>query len=233
MAGRRTRPRPWDTGQSQDYYDCRDLFKQLLAEGLPAARIVKESGISIELAKRCVADLGVQLGPPSAAAASANAASTAAPLSRSTPATAAATKKEPAIADPPKKTIKAKPWRCPQWPKCDKHYSTKQGLDYHLEEGKCTAKKGTASKAAADTEGKMKCSNGCRKEYKSQSGLDYHLTEGKCDARNGFSVASSNQSSHICKVPACTYRFNTVAGLTHHLNNAHGALGQEMAKAMH
>ncbi|CAD6959300.1 unnamed protein product [Tilletia controversa] len=203
--------------KSQDYYDCRDLVQQLLAEGVSIVDIVHESKISIELAKRCADDLGVPLRGTTA--------TTESPLAtKTTPATTPTASTPTTTAS---KKVSAKPWRCPNFPRCFKHYSTKLGLVYHTQQGTCVGAKPAETKA----EKKFVCPHGCGKEYTIKGSYDYHVSTGKCAAL-AEANAPPEPKLYLCKVPGCADRYQRIDGLTHHLNTAHGQFGQDLAKAM-
>ncbi|CAD6889912.1 unnamed protein product [Tilletia caries] len=165
--------------KSQDYYDCRDLVQQLLAEGVSIVDIVHESKISIELAKRCADDLGVPLRGTTA--------TTESPLAtKTTPATTPTASTPTTTAS---KKVSAKPWRCPNFPRCFKHYSTKLGLVYHTQQGTCVGAKPAETKA----EKKFVCPHGCGKEYTIKGSYDYHVSTGKCAA-----LAEANAPPEPC-----------------------------------
>ncbi|KAK0557425.1 hypothetical protein OC846_000413 [Tilletia horrida] len=229
---------------SQDYVECRELFRQLIAEGLSVVRIIKDSGISIDLARRLAEDLGVPVTSKQAAAnAEASASKAGAKTTNTVPKssglsstlnTQQSLSKTPAQAastsstiNVPKADLKAKPWRCPNWPRCDKHYQQKAGLDYHLQAG-CKPKAEAADPSASPEP--YSCPHGCGKTYISKGGLDYHL-QGRCEALVA-PQANNEQKLFICKVPGCTSRFSTLDGVTYHLMTSHGKLGQDLAQAM-
>ncbi|KAE8220268.1 hypothetical protein CF326_g8785 [Tilletia indica] len=220
-----------------DYPECRLLFKELLAEGLSVGRIVKEAGISIELAKKCAEDLGVSLVKAAPPKLTLSADATKPPALKVSSIVKPAS---PSIMSPIiptastststiKKPLKAKPWRCPNFPRCEKVYTSKQGLEYHVESGTCLGNKASPEREKVSV---YFCPYGCGKEYDKKASYDYHVKQGKCDAKPGSAAPAVEQKLYLCKMPGCSNRFETMTGLTHHLNTAHGAMGLELARAM-
>ncbi|KAK0534911.1 hypothetical protein OC834_001710 [Tilletia horrida] len=168
-------------------------------------RIVKEAGISVELAKRCAADLGVPIKSASTSSTSATpTAGKAAPSSKPAP-IVTSIKTAPAPVQSPVTTSAA------------------------------AASSATSNKSAANEEPKHLCPYGCGNSYRQKSGLDYHINKGKCEVRDGLrsaAGASSTPKIHKCKAPGCSAVFTTSNGLLHHYNNNHGSLGQELARAL-